>query len=156
MTTPDPKPAYDPAEFLRDYRAHEARAADLQPGNKTRLFDTLRPAGVTRVVVTFDGYADSGQIESIEAYAGDSPCALPETTVEIHYLPFRAVEPTVTVETAKDAVETLAYALLEQTHAGWENNDGSYGEFVFDVEGDMIELDFSGRFTDTTHYGHSW
>ncbi len=39
-------------------RLHDA----LQPGNKAALFDALAAAGVTLVVVTFDGYGDSGQI----------------------------------------------------------------------------------------------
>src|SRR3546814_10839014 len=32
-----------------------------------------------------------------------------------------------------DAIESLAHDLLTDTHAGWENNDVAYGEFVFDV-----------------------
>ena len=36
------------------------------------MFDALAAAGITLIVVTFDGYGDSGQIENIEAKAGDA------------------------------------------------------------------------------------
>jgi hypothetical protein len=42
----------------------------LLPGNKTALFDALGAAKIT-VVVAFDGYGDSGQIENIDAKAVD-------------------------------------------------------------------------------------
>lgn len=32
-----------------------------------------------------------------------------------------------------DAIESLAFDLLTASHAGWENNDGAYGEFRLDV-----------------------
>ncbi len=33
----------------------------------------------------------------------------------------------------RDAIERLAYDFLEETHDGWENSDGAYGDFIFDV-----------------------
>ena len=38
--------------------------------------------------------------------------------------------------------------ILEQTHGGWENNDGAYGEFTFDVAERTIKLDFNERISD--------
>lgn len=51
--------------------------------------------------------------------------------------------------TLEKAIENLCYDYLEKTHAGWENNDGGYGEFSIDVAKRSIELEFNGRFTDT-------
>jgi hypothetical protein len=59
--------------------ALERLYAELKPRNKTVLFDALAAAGVTHVVVSFDGYGDSSQIESIEAKAGDNIVNLPES-----------------------------------------------------------------------------
>ncbi len=56
---------------------HERRDAELRPVNKTAVFDALAAAGITIVIVAFDGYGDSGQIENIEAKAGDDLVALP-------------------------------------------------------------------------------
>ena len=39
--------------------------------NKVTLFSALERAGVTKIVITFDGYGDSGQIEDVQAKAGD-------------------------------------------------------------------------------------
>ena len=48
----------------------------------------------------------------------------------------------------KEALENLCYDLLEDKYGGWEINEGSYGEFVFNVADRTIELTFNGRFTD--------
>src|SRR3546814_10348892 len=53
-----------------------------------------------------------------------------------------------------DAIESLAHDLLTDTHAGWENNDGAYGEFVFDVENRTITLDHNDRYTAVESYSH--
>ena len=63
--------------------AQEQLHAELQPLNKTALFEALSAAGVTLVIVSFDGYGDSGQIENVEVKAGDTVVAMPECTIEI-------------------------------------------------------------------------
>lgn len=40
-------------------------AEEAMPANKTALFDALATAGITRVVIVFDGAGDSGQIEDV-------------------------------------------------------------------------------------------
>ena len=55
-----------------------------------------------------------------------------------------------------DAIEHLCYDFLEQEHGGWENNDGAYGEFILDVAGRTVELDFNGRYTDVHTSTHSF
>jgi hypothetical protein len=46
-----------------------------------------------------------------------------------------------------DAIERLAYDFLNDTHCGWENNDGAYGDFTFDVAERTITLDYNKRYT---------
>ena len=62
---------------------HDRLDAELRPANKAVVFDALAAAGITIVTVRFDGYGDSGQIEDIEAKAGDEVVALPPGNVEI-------------------------------------------------------------------------
>ena len=57
---------------------------------------------------------------------------------------------------ASEATENLAYDLLRQKHRGWENNDGAFGEFTFDVAAGMISLDYNERFTSSENYTHAW
>src|ERR1035437_7633333 len=95
----------------------------------------LAAAGITSLVVTFDGNSDNGQIESIEARAG-------ETTVE---LPASCFDDEDTISSDEDAaesngdtslaeaIEQLCYDLLEQKHDGWEINEGAYGTSTFNV-----------------------
>ena len=49
---------------------------------------------------------------------------------------------------------TLVYALLEQTHSGWENNDGAYGDFAFDVENRTIRLAYNERYVNSANSSH--
>ncbi len=54
----------------------------------------------------------------------------------------------------RDAVEALAYALLEETHGGWENNEGAYGEFTFAVAARTITLDYNERHMESDYSQH--
>ena len=63
--------------------AQDRLHAELQPQNQAALFDALAAAGVTLIVITFDGYGDSGQIENIDVKAGDAVVAMPVGEVEI-------------------------------------------------------------------------
>ena len=113
--------------------ARDRLHAELQSQNQAALFDALAAAGITLIVVTFDGYGDSGQIENIEAKAGDAVVAMPVGEVEIAEAIWDQPEPSRSPVSIADATERLAYDLLERTHCGWENNDGAYGDFTFDV-----------------------
>jgi len=54
------------------------------------------------------------------------------------------------------AIETLAYEYLEDTHPGWEINDGAFGTFVFSVSERSITLDHRARFTDVDISTHQF
>ncbi|MGH6990445.1 MAG: DUF6878 family protein [Stellaceae bacterium] len=134
--------------------AQDRLHAELQPQNQAALFDVLAAAGVTLIVVTFDGYGDSGQIENIEAKAGDAVVAMPAGEVEIAAAIWDQPEPSRSTVSIADAIERLAYDLLEQTHCGWENNDGAYGDFTFDVAERTITLDYNERYTASEYSQH--
>ena len=55
-----------------------------------------------------------------------------------------------------DAIEALVYSFLGQTHDGWENSDGAYGDFTFDVADRTITLDYNERYTETKNYQHEF
>lgn len=156
MSIDTPTPAFNPGDFLQRWTEYEARAAELHPANKASLFAALRQVGITTVVVTFDGAGDSGQIEDIQAHIGDEPAEIPATPVEIARLDFHATEPERLTEPLGEAIETLAYAFLEQTHGGWENNEGAFGEFVFDVAGETITLDYNERIETSENHTHEF
>jgi hypothetical protein len=128
--------------------------AELQPCNKTALFDALAAAGVTHVVLSFDGYGDSGQIENIKVKAGDTIVAMPEAEIEIARAEWAQPEPQRSLVSLANAIEGLVYDLLDERHCGWENNDGAYGDFTFDVAARSITLDYNERITDSEYSQH--
>ncbi|RIA46731.1 hypothetical protein DFR49_1285 [Hephaestia caeni] len=145
----------DLAETMRKYRTWEAAAAELVPENRQRLFAFLGLAPVTRVIVTFDGEGDSGQIEDIQPYNGEAQVDLPKGKIAFFDLPYGKTRPKQRKFSACQALEYLAYDLLRQKHSGWENSDGAYGEFTFDVTAGTITLDYNERFMSSEHYQYS-
>jgi hypothetical protein len=134
--------------------AQDRLHAQLQPLNKTALFDALAAAGVTHAVVSFDGYGDSGQIENVEVKAGDTLVAMPEGTVQIAEAVWGKPEPARTAVSIAEVIERLVYDFLTETHCGWENNDGAYGDFTFNVAERTITLDYNERYTASDYSQH--
>lgn len=136
--------------------AHDALHASLRDANKAALFAMLAEAGVSQVVVTFDGYGDSGQIEDVEAKAGDEAVDLPDATVRVRVAEWGQTEPVEQDLSLADLIERLAYDYLGDTHAGWENGDGAFGTFVFEVAAGTITLDYDERYTATNNFTHEF
>ena len=151
MSDNNPSPTFDANGFLEKDRAFTALSESIRPANKTTLFDVLVAAGITSVLVHFDGSGDSGQIEGIDATAGDQPAEIPNCNIEIAQVGWGDPNIERTTLSVRDAIESLAYDFLEQTHGGWENNEGAYGEFTFDVVQRTITLDYNER-VETSEY----
>ncbi|HEX8418482.1 MAG TPA: hypothetical protein VF638_00555 [Sphingomonas sp.] len=148
--------ALSPDEILATLAAHDARNASLRAANKAALFAILAASGITHVVVEFDGSGDSGQIESIGARAGDAAIDLPDATVAMTVVEWGATEPVTHELPLPDVIEQFAYDLLGDTHGGWANNDGAYGDFIFDVAVGTISLEFHERYVATESYTHEF
>jgi len=134
------------AERLRD---------ELAIINRQALFAALSAAGITSVTVEFNGYGDEGHIESAQYFIEES-----ETTPTIDQLMFvrDIVDGTAQSEptTLEDAFDELLYHLLSKHYGGWQDNEGSYGEFTFDIPARTIDLDIGMRFVDSDHYQHKF
>jgi hypothetical protein len=135
------------------YREAVARANSL---NKDVVFDALTAGGITHVFVEFDGCGDSGQVEGVCARINDIAIDLPVATVNLHTTSWNQADLSLKETSLTAAIEDVCYGFLEQTHAGWEDNDGAFGEFTFDVAERKITLDFNGRFTDTWSDAHTF
>jgi hypothetical protein len=144
------------ARLMADEADRKRRAEALRPANKQALFDKLEAADITEVVVTFDGCGDSGQIEEIAARSGDDAVSLPDGEITIACAAWRSDEVTSTAMSVETALEQLAYDFLSETHGGWENNDGAYGDFTFDVASRTITLDYNERYTASENHTHEF
>lgn len=153
-TTPEPAAPLSDWEMKTITRAK--LEAELFALNKGALLSALALAGVTRVVVSFDGYGDSGQIENVEVQVGADQVAMPTAAIEIAEAVWDQAEPKRSNVGIAEAVESLAYDVLEKTHCGWENSDGAYGDVIFDTEEKTITLDYNERYTASENYTHTF
>jgi hypothetical protein len=154
----DEIPHHDPSNAIvasmTEHEEHCRRRAECRPANKEALFDALAAAGITRVIVRFDGYGDSGQVESIDPCVYDDLVELPDKQID-YVQPAENGQATIRRTIAlQEAIETLAYEALEETHWGWMNNDGAFGDFEFDVASRTITLSYDERYVDTYHDEH--
>lgn len=114
--------------------------------NKTTVFNALREAGLTLVVVAFDGSGDSGQIESVEAHVAEELCDLPRIAIEQDLVDQATLEIRPSTSSLQQAIENLAYEPLEDRYFGWEDGEGAHGEITFDVAAETITVDFNARY----------
>ena len=143
-------------DFRQQYELYLKAVAQANELNKAVVFDALAAVGLTRVTVEFDGEGDSGQINGIAAHAGEAPAEFPSTSLTLHQATQTGSDLRTAEATLHDAIETLCYDYLTQCHDGWENNDGAYGTFEFDVQNRTVHLDIDERFTDTTNSTHAF
>ena len=153
-TQSTPVPSRDFTVLDQNNREHARLSKQLLLTNKTTLFDALAAAGIEFVIVVFDGYGDSGQIESIEARAGDELVALPSCEIEIARAVWGSSEIERLTQPVCEVIETLAYDLLGKTQSGWGNDEGAYGDFTFDVAARTITLDYNERHMESDYSQH--
>jgi hypothetical protein len=140
--------------MFNNYEYYQDACEEATLLNKTAVFDALSAAGITAVTVDFDGYGDSGQIQGITPFAGDASVELPKMSVAMrqisHAFGGGSTEAAETSEEQSlfEAIEALCYDWLEERHGGWEIDDGSFGEFEFNVPARTIRLEYNGRITD--------
>jgi hypothetical protein len=142
------------ADWDAKQTAYDRLNAELLPRNKATLFDALAAASITTVVINFDGYGDEGQIQNVEVKAGEKIVAMPAAHIELSRAVWDKTAPECSTVSVTDAIEHFVYVLLGKTHYGWENNDGAYGDFTFDVAVRTITLDYNERYTSSENFQH--
>jgi hypothetical protein len=92
----------------------------------------MRALGVTRIEIQYEGYGDSGNVEDVTP--------IPATVKLAHGLNQR--------------VETFGWDFAYALNPGFENNEGGYGSFEWNLETDKINVSHSNRYveSDTTDY----
>jgi hypothetical protein len=133
--TADPNPTSS-FSLERYYRERLENVRERLPDARRQL----RDAGVEYVHVNYDGCGDSGQIESIDYTDGEG----------------KLIDPVGKITMAEDQLMDLFYDLIQARHPGWENNDGAFGEFEWDLMDDVLKHSHNARFTEyhtTEHEG---
>jgi hypothetical protein len=142
--------------FSDDWEGFKKATAEANRLNKTIVFDALSRATITHVVVGFDGEGDQGQMERAAARRDGKDVEFPDVTLSIWVADFGCTELSARELRLQEAVEHLCYGYLEDRHGGWEINEGSFGEFTFDVATRTVTLDFFGRLIDTDYANHTF
>ena len=146
------------------FAAYEAKCAtaarlgaEILPHNKQVLFDAVAAAGIDVVTIWFDGSGDSGQFDAPMGFdAENREVVIPIGDITVKSVDFDTGTVSELTTTVGDYIETLACALLEGTHDGWENGEGAHGEFRFSLSERTITLDYNERFIEYTHHEHEF
>lgn len=130
----------------------------VEDANKEILFDILADKGVETVNVNFSGSGDDGQVEG-----SDLPEEIKKVVVEGTKISTgkiwtagKVVETFKENPTVGEIVDSLCYTALENLYGGWENDDGAFGDFVFDVKGRKVLFNFNERYTETRLHEHEF
>lgn len=131
-------------DFVRSYAARRAEEKRSGADGLKAACAPLSKIGVTSVIWAYDGSGDSGAIESCMFYAG---------TNELHNVYLDALRSDLLSQTERDqiAAEQLENAVFKLLPAGFENNDGGYGEVHLDVETRTIRVEHNQRYTDAIY-----
>jgi len=132
-----------------------APGTDVRARNKAIVFAALAEAGIHRVTVDYDGSGDSGQIENVEAWNADNERLLFAPDPRIQLVSENPDRP-YAEHNLEAAVETVAWDYLDDLYRGWENNDGAFGIFVFDVPGRTLTLEHNERYTEVNTTSHEF
>ena len=95
---------------------------------RSKLVQELKQQGVESVTAAYDGSGDNGQIDDPE-FGGVEV----SDDLDIH-------------------VQDLFYDLLEAVDVGWQDNEGSFGQFMWNVQEDRITLRHTTRTEDTVEH----
>ena len=121
--------------------------------NEEILFDFFIDSGVKTCVVTFNGGGDDGQIGDI-TISPKNPNFMERNVrgVKVHTgyswdeKNGNTSKYSKTEVTVEELIEHVCYQVLEKHFCGWEDNEGSFGEFRFNMKTRKIELDFNHNF----------
>lgn len=128
---------------------------DIRARNKTILFDALAATGIHRVTVDYDGSGDSGQIENVEAWSAANARIPFPSELRLQMVSENPDHPPIE-RNLEAAVESVAWDYLDDLYSGWENNDGAFGTFAFDVPARTVTLEHNERFTDVNTTSHEF
>jgi hypothetical protein len=141
--------------------------------NKNKISSYLKRLRITKLKVTYSGSGDSGALDEVivldknggekgtlEDYKNVSTSKIRGLKKSKHpwavYLGQNTPEEKEEENELglKDAVEELFYMILEHRYGGWEINDGSNGEFNWDIESEKINWTHTSYYTESSEHEH--
>lgn len=128
LTSDSPLQATD-SPSLSEYRL---RSLDSVRERLPQVARELAAIGVARVLLSYDGCGDDGQIEGVQYFSADG----------------EPLDLLSKVAFSQETLRALFYDLLEERQPGWETGDGAWGEFEWNLATDRLHHTHKNRFTD--------
>lgn len=119
--------------LLSDFEKRRERERQEAFAGLSEVCSQLEGLGVDRVVVTYDGYGDSGCVERVDAFAGESEVELDESL--------------------EGQLATAAERILP---LGWENDAGAFGELILNVSERRVVLEHNWRIESCEYSEQEW
>lgn len=104
---------------------------------RKELFDTLKMYGITLIKVQYSGSGDSGQTDDIDI-----------TPEKRHEMLDEKME---SGKTIREALDEFAWKGIEDNESGFYNNEGGYGEIIFDVAERTVKMEHNNYIQETVY-----
>jgi hypothetical protein len=130
--------------------------------NKEEILKVLKKEKVAYVLVHFDGGGDSGSIEQVCFQGkGQNELKISSTIdfydIESHFSNGEYVKTfKKSQKSLRDAFESIADEILEETGVDWYNNEGGYGDIVFNVNEGTVHCDMNQRIVQVESSEHEY
>ncbi len=130
---------------------------EILPTNKQAIFDVLVAAGIQLVTVDFDGYGDEGHLEEPVGFdAANKEMPLPSASITVQQVEFESSMIVEASTSVGEFINNLASDLLQKTHGGWQDGEGAYGTFSFNLVARTITLQYHERYVETEYHEHEF
>jgi hypothetical protein len=131
-------------------------------GGKERedLLASLRDCGAEVVRASYDGGGDSGQIDEVTITGHEKKPVKGKKTkgkVASSFIDSTGEWKEIVklkMVSLEEKVKDFFYSALSSYHGGWENDDGGFGEFEWDLKTDVIKFVHNERYTEVNTEEH--
>ena len=118
--------------------------------NRPVVRKALMALGCKTVACDYDGSGDEGSVHAPEY----KPAIIGQSRVKnILSCRWNSKEPEPGEEDIEEATHNIFYDALDQTHGGWEINDGARGEIVWNLTTDLITIEHCAYYIEEHHTG---
>ena len=119
---------------------HNEKIKEIQAKNKKVLIDFMAANGIEAISMKFDGYGDSGQIQSVYVTPPDKQELLHGDVPRVTYRHIYQdgewkITENESVSPVTEHAQDLAYSVLGNMYGGWDINEGSHGFVVIKADG---------------------
>ena len=145
------------AAYDAKWAAFRRLEEEVLQGNKQAIFDALVAAGIQLVTIDFDGYGDEGHLQEPAGFdAANKEISLPSASITVQQVKFESSTIVEASTSVAEFVNNLASDLLQKTHGGWQDGEGAYGTFSFNLEDRTITLRYHERYVETEYHEHAF